>query len=65
MCISRLFVFGVFMGMLPGCAGCGHDEVVIKDQRPEPATTSTVTVVQPATPPPAAPAPATTVNVTH
>jgi hypothetical protein len=64
--LSRLFAFGFAMAFLPGCAGCGHDEVVVKDQRPEPASTSTVTVVEPAAPAPTVtPAPATTVNVTH
>lgn len=62
---SRLFTLSLLVALCPGCGGCGHDKVVIKDDRREPATVvepvpaTTVIQTQPAT----APAPATTVNV--
>ena len=60
---SRLFALAFTVVFCPACGGCGHDKVIIKDERQQPA--ATVTVVQPAPAPPPAAAPATTVNVNH
>jgi hypothetical protein len=56
---TRMLVLALSVSFCPACGGCGHDKVVIKDER-KPAPPPTVVVQQPA--PAATPAPTVNVN---